>query len=201
MKLFHAKASPFVRKVMVCAIELGIENQIELSAVSTTPVSPDESLAAANPVKKLPTLITDDGQTLYDSAVITDYLDTVGSKRTAPAEGAERWTEKRRESLADALMDAAILIRYEGAIRPEDKQWSGWTDAQMDKVISALDQMESEAGSLGQEPTLGAISFACALGYLDFRFAELGWRGSRPAIANWYETFSGRSSMQSTVPD
>ena len=151
-------------------------------------------LAAVNPVKKIPTLVTDDGAVLYDSGVITDYLNDLGGHKVMPAGGAARWTAKRREALADGLKDAAVLCRYETFVRPADKQWDGWLAAQMGKVDAALDAMNAEVADLGDpaaaETNLGAIAFGCALGYLDFRFADKDWRSGRPALAGWYETYA-----------
>jgi len=204
MKLLAASASPFVRKVRVAAMESGLDSQIEIVNVATAPHQPDASVAAANPVKKIPTLITDDGGALYDSGVITDYLNAQSGNALMAADGDARWTAKRRESLADGLMDAAVLCRYEQALRPEEKRWDVWLDAQLGKIDAALDQMNAEAGDLGDPSAatdLGAISFACALGYLDFRFADRDWRPGRDALASWYESYSQRPSMQATIPN
>ncbi len=204
MKLFAALASPFVRKVRIFAMECGLDDRIELHVLATAPHQPDAGLAAANPVKKIPTLVTDDGAVLYDSGVITDYLNAESGHRLVPADGAVRWTAKRQEALADGLLDAAVLCRYETFVRPEDKQWDGWIDAQMGKIDGALDQMSAEAAGLGDpaaaETGLGAIGFGCALGYLDFRFPDRDWRGGRAALADWYAAYARRPAMQATVP-
>lgn len=200
MKLYHAPASPFVRKCLVTAIELGLEDRVERVPVATSPVEPDPQLDAVNPMRKIPALVTDEGEPLYDSSVICDYLDTLAGHRLIPAEGAARWTVKRQEALADGLMDAAILRRYEIAVRPEEKQWQGWLAGQKRKVDGALDQMEREAAGLGDAVTLGTIAFGCALGYLDFRWADDEWRKGRDALARWYETFAARPAMRATVP-
>lgn len=204
MKLFAALASPFVRKVRIVAMECGLDERIDLHALATAPHQPDPAIAAANPIKKIPALVTDDGAVLYDSGVITDYLNAESGHRLMPADGAARWTAKRQEALADGLLDAAVLCRYETFVRPEDKQWDGWIDAQMGKIDGALDAISAEVADLGDpaaaETGLGAIAFGCALGYLDFRFAGKDWRSSRPALAAWYETYARRPAMQATVP-
>ncbi len=204
MKLFAALASPFVRKVRIFAMECGLDDRIELHVLATAPHQPDAGLAAANPVKKIPTLVTDDGAVLYDSGVITDYLNAESGHRLVPADGAVRWTAKRQEALADGLLDAAVLCRYETFVRPEDKQWDGWIDAQMGKIDGALDRMSAEVAGLGDpaaaETGLGAIGFGCALGYLDFRFPDRDWRGGRAALADWYAVYARRPAMQATVP-
>ncbi len=114
--------------------------------------------------------------------------------------GAARWPALRLQALGDGLLDAALLTRYEGFLRPVDKRWSEWSDGQMAKINGALDAMEKEAGTLKGAPTIGQITFACALGYLDFRFAELGWRDKRKKLAAWYGKFAQRPSMKATMP-
>lgn len=200
MKLYSASASPFVRKVLVTALELGIEDRIEKIAVATTPVSSDPKLAAANPLKKIPTLVLDDGSLVYDSGVICSYLDSLVPDVKLIPEGAAGWQVKRQEALADGLCDAAILVRYEMALRPEERHWRDWIDAQLGKVASAVDQLEVEADDLAGGVTLGAIAAGCALDYLDFRFADLGWRDKHPKIAAWQSDFAQRPAMQATKP-
>ncbi len=203
MKLLAAIASPFVRKVRVAAMECGLDGRIEIVNVATAPHQPDAGVAAANPVKKIPTLIMDDGSALYDSGVITDYLNALSGHVLMAADGAERWTAKRREALADGLLDAAVTYHYEQALRPAEKRWDDWLAAQLGKIDAALDYMDTEAGDLGDPAgatDLGAIGFACALGYLDFRFGDRDWRPGRSALAAWYEAYSRRPAMQATVP-
>ena len=200
MRLFYSLASPFVRRVMVTALELGIEDRIEKVEITTTPVNPDPKLKDANPIRKIPALETDDGLLLYDSSVITEYLDVLGGARLLPASGNPRWTVKRQEALGAGLLDAAVLVRYETFIRPEHKRWDGWIDAQIGKIDGALAQMNEDVAGFDEAATLGQIAYGCACGYLDFRFAEMGWRDDHPALATWYETFAKRPSMTATSP-
>lgn len=201
MKLFHSFASPFVRKVLVSAHELGVAGAIEVVTVGTTPVSPDASLATSNPLAKLPTLVLDDGSTLFDSPVICEYLDTThGARRLVPAAGPERWRVRRTEALADGVLDAAVLIRYETHLRPEPLRWADWIDQQSEKVRRSLDLLEGEVDTWGAELDLGQIAVACALGYLDFRQPVSGHRDGRPRLLAWYERFRQRASMQATEP-
>lgn len=201
MKLYYAAPSPFVRKVLVAAMELGLDGQVERIDLHTTPVEPNERLNEANPLKKIPALVLDDGTMLYDSPVICEYLDSMaGGGRLIPASGAARWRVKRQEALADGLLDAAVITRYEVALRPEERRWDKWIAAQKDKIASALGQMEREIDGIGDAVTLGAIGFGCALGYLDFRFGDDDWRGKHPKLAAWYETFGARPSMTATAP-
>src|SRR5712691_7494574 len=137
MKLRHAAGSPFVRKVMVLAHEHGIVDRIELVPTAVSPVQANDGLAPENPLMKVPSLVTDDGQTLFDSPVICEYLDNLASGRKLfPAAGQPRWTALRQQALGDGILDALILCRYEIAARPEEKRFSGWTDAQMRKAPS-----------------------------------------------------------------
>jgi glutathione S-transferase len=202
MQLYFAQASPFVRKARVVALELGIADRIDLVEVSTTAVAPDPALATANPLRKIPALVLDDGTVLFDSIVICEYLDaTYGNNRLVPAAGPGRWLEKRTEAAAHGVMDAAVLIRYEQALRPPDKQWQDWIDGQVAKVTGGLDVLDQAAAGFDEAPTIGQIAAACALGYLDFRFGDLAWRDGRAALANWYARFAERPSMMASRPD
>ncbi|MDH3231936.1 MAG: glutathione S-transferase [Alphaproteobacteria bacterium] len=201
MKLFYASASPFVRMVLVTAAELGIADRIERIDGATTPIDANPALAETNPVAKLPTLVTDDGDALYDSRVICEYLvDVAGNETMLPTKGRARWSALRRLALVNGILDAAVLRRYEAAMRPAEKQWQGWDEAQRLKVVRALDELEREVDQLGSGATLGAIGVACALGYLDFRFDHENWRDGRPKLAAWYEDWAKRPSMTATVP-
>lgn len=199
MQLYFNPASPYVRKVRVAAHELGLGNEIELISVSLTPVSPHEGVRSGNPIGKIPTLIADDGTALYDSPVICEYLDALaGGNRIFPAPGAARWTALRRQAMADGIMDAAVLTRYEEAARPKELRWQAWVDGQLLKVRTALDALERE--DLEGVLDIGTISIACALGYLDLRFSSEGWRGSRPRLAAWAGAIGQRPSLAATAP-
>lgn len=199
LQLYFNPASPYVRKVRVTAHELGLNGEIELLSVSLTPVSPHEGVRSSNPIGKIPALITEDGTTLYDSPVICEYLDArAGGNRIFPAVGAGRWTALRRQALADGIMDAAVLIRYEQAVRPEELRWREWADGQFLKIRTGLDALERE--DLQGVFDIGTISIACALGYLDLRFASEGWRTSRPRLAAWAAAIAKRPSVAATAP-
>jgi glutathione S-transferase len=198
MQLYFSPASPFVRKVRVSAHELGLSGRIELISIYPTPVSPHEGLRSSNPIGKIPTLVLDDGTALYDSPVICEYLDAlVGGNRIFPAVGAARWTALRRQAIADGIMDAAVLTRYEGAVRPKELRWQEWVDGQFLKVRTALDALEKE--NLDGAFNIGTISIACALSYLDLRFASESWRTSRPRLAAWEAAVSKRPSLAATI--
>jgi glutathione S-transferase len=156
-----------------------------------------------NPLGKIPCLVLEDGAALYDSRVICEYLDQLHeAPRLFPEQAADRWDALRLQALGDGIMDAALLARYETFLRPEALRWSAWVDGQLDKVRRALDRIDTvDASGFGGRVDIGTIAIACALGYLDYRFTTLGWRGTRPGLAEWFETFAKRPSMQSTRPD
>lgn len=200
MKLLHAPTSPFVRKVRVVAHEVGLADAIELEFAAANPVERNAGLAAQNPIGKIPALVRDDGSVLYDSRVICEYLAAVGSPSALFPEGEARWTALTQQALGDGLLDAAIATRYERLMRPAEKQWSGWADAQLAKVTGALDRIETLAAGLPERPSIGSVTIGCALGYLDFRYPELDWRTGRPDAAAWFSAFDDRASMVATRP-
>lgn len=201
MKLVWSAASPFARKVMVVAHELGLDDRIEMVTGTGTPMAPAEAARAHNPLAKLPSLAREDGPALYDSAVICQYLTSlVPGQSLLPDGGEGRWSVLTLEALADGLCDAAILIRYEMALREDGTRSQAWMDGQMIKIDGALDALEAGAGAMGDAFTLGHAAVGCALGYLDFRFAEKDWRSGRPGLAAWYETFLARPAAAATAP-
>ena len=201
MKLYHSPASPFVRKTLVAAHELGLAAGIEIVPVAMTPVKGVPALNEENPLGKIPALVLDDGTSLFDSPVICEYLDTLhDGPPLFPAEGPPRWTALRRQALADGLLDAAILCRYETFLRPEERQWADWIEGQQSKFRRALDALDGEAEDFGDTVDIGTISAACAADYLDFRSLDDGWRDGRPRLAAWLEVFAARPSMQATRP-
>ncbi len=200
MKLFHSATSPFVRQCVVCAHELGLLGHMELVPAAAHPVKRDVTLAASNPLGKVPTLIADDGMVLHDSRVICEYLNSRGGGRLLPVQGTIRWRVLVDQSLADGLLDAAVLARYETAVRPENLRWNDWTAGQLAKVTGALDEFERLAAGFGERVDLGTIAVGCALGYLDFRYASLGWRERHPQLARWFAAFGARPSMAASTP-
>jgi glutathione S-transferase len=200
LKLYYAPASPFVRKCLVVAAELGLRDRIELVTAAAHPVNRDKNVVAHNPLGKIPTLITDDGSVLYDSRVICEYLNILGDGNLIPRAGEARWTVLSAQALADGVMDAAVLTRYETFARPEALRWQEWITGQLEKVTSGLDALESRAADFGDRVNLGTIAFGCMLGYLDFRFASFGWRDGRPNASAWFEWFGARDSMAATRP-
>jgi glutathione S-transferase len=201
MKLFYSPTSPYVRKVMVTAIEKGLDGKIEKLSAAASPVKPDMKLAASNPLGKVPCLITDDGRALFDSAVITAYIDQLKAPHLIPTETKARFDCLTLESLADGFLDAGILLRYEHAMRPEAKRWDDWVNGQMGKIERAMDALETTyAAELTRPLTVGQIAVACALGWFDFRYGQVDWRKSRPKLAAFAKSFGERASMKATMP-
>ncbi|AVO61678.1 glutathione S-transferase [Pseudomonas chlororaphis] len=202
MTLFHNPASPYVRKVMVLLHETGQLDRVALQASQLTPVNPDAALNQDNPLGKIPALRLADGNVLYDSRVILDYLDQqhVGNP-LIPREGSARWRRLTLAALADGIMDASVLIRYEQALRAPEKHWEQWLDGQRDKIRRALAVLEADAiAELASHFDVASISVACALGYLDFRHPDLQWRDAQPRLAAWYAEVIQRPSMLATQP-
>jgi len=200
MKLFYSPNSPYARKCLVVAHELGLRERIETLAANATPTRRDPDVAANNPLSKVPTLIADDGTVLYDSPVVAEYLNALGGGKLIPRDGPARWNVLVEQALADGMLDAAILARYETALRPESLRWSDWRKGQLDKVAAGLDELERRAARFGERVDLGTIALACMLGYIDLRFASLDWRKGRPNAAAWYDKFAARESMVKTRP-
>jgi len=202
MTLFHNTLSPFVRKVMVLLHETGQQNRVALQDCVLSPVSPDAALNADNPLGKIPALRLADGSVIHDSRVILEYLDQqhVGNP-LIPREGAARWRRLTLASLADGIMDASVMVRYELVLRAPEKHWDEWLNAQREKIRRALAYLESDAiAELTSHFDVAAISVACALGYIDLRHPDLDWRSANPQLANWYFEVSQRASMVATLP-
>jgi glutathione S-transferase len=200
MKLFYAATSPYARKCLVSAHELGLRDRLELLPAAPHPVNRDRALVAHNPLGKVPTLITEDGTVLYDSRVICEYLNTLGDGDLIPLQGPERWAVLVDQALADGILDAAVLTRYEATARPENLRWNDWVVGQLDKVTCGLAELERRAGALVDRVDAGTIAVGCALGYLDLRFASLAWREKCPDTGVWFEQFGKRDSMVATRP-
>lgn len=210
MKLFHTQTSPFVRKVMLAAHELGLAQRIETVYLRPSPQAPDPELSRHNPLSKIPALVTDDGETLYDSVVIVDYLESVAaatSPDTAPRLtplGPARWPVLRTQALCDGILEAGILVFYERAQRPAQLHWQPWLDGQSAKVLQGLDALEADH-DLTRDPTtaspnLAHLCLGATLGWLDFRRPVGDFREGRPRLAAWFEAFAQRPSMVATHP-
>jgi glutathione S-transferase len=194
MTLHWSPASPFVRKVMACAIARGVP----VETTRTDPHVSPEVLLRANPLSKVPALVLEDGATLYDSPVICEYLDAQGSAPPLfPPAGPARWRALLRQALADGIMDAAVARRMQGAL-PAEEARQKFMDRQKAAVERGLDLLEAEPPS-GLDD-IGDISIGCALGYLDFRFAHEPWRDTRPKLAAWFAAVSELAPLKRTEP-
>lgn len=201
MKLLYSPASPFARKARLLIHELDLADSV--SCVTTgvlTPVSTTEEVLAANPLGLIPVLYLNENETLYDSAVICEYLDKFGGGGFFPTEFEERIPALKLQALADGVLDMAVALRYEVTIRPLKMQWYEWQQNQINRIDLALNELEHQQSLFSDNITIGELTVACALGYLDYRFDELNWRESRNGLKAWYHHFSQRSSFQSTVP-
>jgi glutathione S-transferase len=196
--LLSSPASPYARKVRAVAAEKGVPIAVE--NVTVSPVSRNAAVGARNPLAKVPSLVLEDGTTLFDSRVICAWLESRAPSPRLIPEGEARWPVLTLEALADGLLDACLLHRYEHVLRPEPLRWRDWIDGQWAKVQAALDALEAQCAGFGGRVDLGTIAVGCALGYLDFRFADAPWRAGRPALAAWFEGFAARPSMVSTRP-
>lgn len=203
MKLLYARPSPFVRKVMVLLHEAGKVDDVELVDGFGAPTAPNADVLAANPIGKIPALI-DGGRAIYDSRVITRYLDAKFSAGLYPS-GDAVWDTLTLEAHCDGILDAAILCVYEVRCRDEGDRSEAWCEAQRAKVARGLDALEADwLDHLNGGTDMGAVGAGCVLDYLDFR-AEMGgfpdWRDGRPGLAAWGETFVARASMAATKPE
>ncbi len=201
MKLYHSAASPYVRKVTASACHLGVSGRITLLPSAASPVARDLTIGASNPLGKVPTAILDDGTVLADSRTICEWLAAeAGDAEFLPSPGPARWRVLRLHAIADGLLDAALLARYETAIRPERLRWDAWLVGQMGKIDAAVAALEAAADELAGPVTLGTITAGCALGYLDFRFAAHDWRAAAPRLAAWWADFARTPPMATTAP-
>lgn len=197
MRLFYASPSPFARKVRIVARERGLMARIEEIAVN--PFQDDARLLAVNPAGLVPTLVLDNAQVLIDSPLICQYLDAQAPEPSLiPTDSDARWWVLHEEALADALMDFAVAARYEQR-RADTPPSSPFITRKMDKIRRCLARVDLECRS-ASAPTLGDISWGCALSYLDFRHPDLDWRAQRPDLAPWHAALRTRPAFQDTQP-
>jgi glutathione S-transferase len=198
MKLHWSPKSPYVRKVMICAHELELLPKLELVRSVAAMLKPNPTIMADNPLSKIPTLVREDGLTLFDSVVICEYLNDHANGTLFPREGEARWQALRWHALGDGLLDALILWRNE---REREQPLQALLDAFELKTRACLDLLDREAEVLGSAPfSIGHVTLGCALGYIDYRFDTLGWRELAPQLAHWFETLRIRPSFHSTEP-
>lgn len=196
MKIYFSPTSPYVRKCLVTAHELGLSDRIQLLPSNANPIQRDPDIIPRNPLGKVPTFITDDGQVLYDSRVICEYLDDLAGGKLFPRAGSARWATLTLQSLGDGILDAALLARYEDVARPEPLRWSAWRAGQLDKAETSLAHLGRHPEMLADRVDIGVLAVACALWYLDLRFADFDWRSRHAGVAEWYAGFGQRASLQ-----
>lgn len=202
MKLLYQTHSPYARKVLVAAHELGLQHRIEVVHHDTSPTRRNDEVFALNPLGKVPVLIVDDGPALFDSSVICEYLDGLhGGIRIIPLEPGARFRALRRQALALGMADAGIAARWEAERRPEASRWPPMLQGQLEKLAAACDLLERETGDalpVEAVPDIGDIALASTLSWLAFRrvypFAD-----GRPRLSAWYASFSRRPSMLATT--
>jgi glutathione S-transferase len=201
MKLHWSPRSPFVRKVMIAAHEIGVADRLDCVRTVVATTRPHAALMQENPLSKIPTLVLDDGTVLYDSAVICEYLDQLhNGPKLVPAALPERMTALRRQSLGDGFLDFLLLWRNERE-RPAAHQSQVHLATYAEKRKAILLALDREADELAATPfSVGHIAIGCALSYLDFRFAAEDWRGGHPRIAAWHASFAARPSVRATEP-
>jgi glutathione S-transferase len=190
MILRSSPPSPFVRKVRIAIALLGLEGEIELRETDLN--DPTDAIRAQNPLGKIPSLVLEDGTTLFDSRVILEYLDNVaGGGGIIPRESRARFEALRLQALCDGALDASVLIVYESRYRPAEMRVQSWVDRQSEKVVRAMAALEKAPPPIDATPHVGAIALACLLGYGDLRF-EGKWRAQYPALLAWHDRFAAQ---------
>lgn len=187
--LKSSPASPFGRKVKIAASLAGLSDLMTVETADTT--NPNDPLRSQNPLGKIPTLVLDDGESLFDSRVIVEWLDERAGGGVVIPKGPERFPALRMQALADGILDAALLQVYEGRFREESRRDPKWVSYQQEKVDRALGVLEASPPAIGDRPHIGPISLACALGYLDLRF-EGRWRAQYPRLVAWLDAFAAK---------
>jgi glutathione S-transferase len=196
LKLYYSSRSPYVRFVMVTAYEVGLGSSIERHRTVVNIEEPHRELHGVNPLCKIPTLVLEDGSTLYDSRVIAEYLDERQGRKLLPGDGPQRLVQLKRQAVGIGLVDLLLSWLLERN-RPAEKQLPKVISALKIKYDKVLDELEANAGALVAEPfRMGHVAIGVALSYSDFRFAALDWRSGRKTLADWHASFVQRPSYQ-----
>ncbi len=203
MKLLYQTHSPYARKVLVAAHELGLADRLEVVHHETSPTWRNEEVFARNPLGKVPVLLLDDGRALFDSSLICEVLDGLGPRRLIPPDGWPRLFDLRLQALAQGLCDAGIAVRHETVRRPEPYRYSAMRDGQVEKLVAAYDFLEREGVAPDGWPdpagpaTLGQVAIATALDWLRFRRLP-DFEPGRPELSAWFRGFAARPSVLAT---
>ncbi|HZV55457.1 MAG TPA: glutathione S-transferase [Rhodocyclaceae bacterium] len=200
MKLIGTLTSPYVRKARVVLAE----KKIDFDWVIDSPNAPDSSVPKYNPLARVPVLVLDDETAIFDSPVIVEYLDNLApNNNLLPKPSRERVEVKRWEALSDGLLDSAVGIRLE-LMRPEAQRSANWMTRERAVIDAALDMMARELADqqwcMGTPFTFADIAVGCALGYLDFRFPEIAWRGKHPNLGKLHDRLMQRPSFADSAP-
>lgn len=199
MILRSSAASPFVRKVRIATRLLGLDAQIQETSVALD--DPANSIRAQNQLGKIQTLVLEDGTSLFNSRVILEYLDYLaGGGRIIPAEPKTRFNALCMQALCDGILDASVLLVYEGRYRPPEMKVQSWVERQEAKVDRSLAALESAPPPVDAMPHVGQIALACVLGYRDLRFSP-DWRQQYPRLHQWHDAFAAAvSAFAATKP-
>ena len=199
MKLVYSPPSPFVRKVTTLIYHANLNESIELINVKTTALSVAEEARAANPLGKIPVMILEDGKAIFDSRVITRYLDDFAGSNLYPQD--KIYDILTLEALADGIMESAVSITYESKLRPQNEQSPSWMEAQWSKVLHAIKALDDgQFQAMDSEMNMGQIAIACALGYLDFRHDARQWRSGHSNLASWNDKMMKLPALIKTIP-
>ena len=200
MKLTFSPASPFARKVRIAAIELGLIDKIEFVPAVVAPGQANEDYSRVTPLKKLPVLITDEGDVILDSYVIVEYFNELAGGNLISDYGPKRWQTKTDHSLLQGMLDAMLLCRYEKMVRPQGLQWQAWYDDHWSRAWRGMAHFAARDDVLTGAFTIAQIGLVCVLGYADFRFADCGWRKAYPKLDAFHRKMLERPSVKISVP-
>jgi len=200
MKLLGSLTSPYTRKVRIVLVEKRIDCELELVDVN----APDNPVLARNPLSKIPTLVLDDGTSLFDSRVIVEFLDNASPiARLIPADKRARVAVRRWEALADGVLDAGLLVRYE-SLRPKKEQSASWTAKQLGKMNRGIEMLAADLGNrnwcYGERYSLADIALGCCLGWVAFRLPSIDWRDQYPPLAHHFDRLMTRPAFAGSVP-
>jgi glutathione S-transferase len=201
MKLHWSPRSPYVRKVMIAAHEMGLSDQLHCVRTVVGGTTPHLELMQENPLGKIPTLVLQNGTVIYDSLVVCEYLDTLHDRpKLFPAATPDRLLALRRHALGHGMLDI-LLPWLSERFRPAEKQSEPHMALWRGKIVACVAALEHEADALAASAfSIGHIAIGIALAYLDFRFGELAWRDGHPRLAAWHASFDARPSVVANLP-
>jgi glutathione S-transferase len=200
MKILGDIVSPYVRVCLVTGYEVGLGDRLDLVETDVRIATANEDLAKLSPIAQIPVLVTDDGQVLHDSRVIVDYIcQASGNGALMPGEGQARFRVLTLQAIGQGIADASVSYRNEIAQRPKALHWPAWLDRLQLRVETALDALERNWADELAETTVGSITVAVVLSYLDYRFGHWAWRDQRPALSAFHARFAKRPSMEKTA--